>query len=79
MEPAERRALAAARLLKDPSFKEALEVIRQSKRDEIEATALSDSANREMCFLQIRGLTELLGQLEVWARQAEPRKGAHGG
>ena len=76
MESAEQRARAAARLLRDPTFREAIETIKANKRDEIEATALSDGAQREMCYLQIRGLTEVMGQLETWAREAEPRKGA---
>jgi hypothetical protein len=65
---------AAKRLLKEAAFKQALADIQGALLGELVSTQRGETERREMCYLQIRALTELPGVLEAWSREAD-RKG----
>ena len=69
MNPAD-RALAAKAFLATPLMGALFEAIREDRWQEIMASDLTDAPKREQCYLAVRSLDEMRGQLEVWAREA---------
>lgn len=69
MTPAD-RARAAKAMLANPLTRQLLDALRVSNLDTIAASDLTEISKREQCFLAVRSLDELRGQLEVWAREA---------
>jgi hypothetical protein len=67
----EERARAAKSLLSNPVTRVLLDTMRQGYLDGIAASALPDVALRENNYAATRAITEMLGQLEVWARAAK--------
>jgi hypothetical protein len=65
------RARAAKAFLANPLQRELLDAIQSDRLREIVSSDLTDVALREQCYLAIRALDEMRGQLEVWAREAQ--------
>lgn len=63
------RARAAKAFLTNPLSRLLFEAIREDRMREIAASDLTASALREQCYLAVRALDEMRGQLEVWARE----------
>lgn len=68
------RARAAKAFLANPLMQELLMEMRRGHLDAIAATALPDATKREYHYVATQVIAEMPGQLEIWARQAEPKK-----
>lgn len=69
MTPAD-RARAAKVFNGNPLMRALFDAIREDRLREIAASDLTEGPRREQCYLAIRALDEMRGQLEVWAREA---------
>jgi len=65
------RNRAAKALLSNPVTKHLLETLRQDYLEAIAASPLPDVAGREYSYAGTRVVSEMLGQLETWARKAK--------
>lgn len=66
----ENRARAAKEFLANPLMKALFDAIERDRLDGIAASALPDREIREMNYHVIRALSEMRGQLDVWAHEA---------
>lgn len=64
------RARAAKAFLANPLMQALFGAMREDRLREIAASDLTDAPRREQCYLAVRALDEMRGQLEVWAREA---------
>lgn len=69
MTPAD-RARAAKAFLANPLMRALFEAIREDRLRDIVASDLTDTPKREQCYLAVRALEEMCGQLEVWSRES---------
>lgn len=66
----ENRARAAKEFLANPLMNALFDAIERDRLDGIAASALPDREIREMNYHVIRALSEMRGQLDVWAHEA---------
>jgi hypothetical protein len=64
------RARAAKSFLANPLMRALFDAIREDRLQALAASDLTDAPAREQCYLTVRALDEMRGQLEVWGREA---------
>lgn len=69
MQPSD-RARAAKQFLANPLMRDLFEALKRDRLDTIASSDLTAAPVREQCYLAVRALDEMRGQLEVWAREA---------